>query len=52
MITVESKLNINKHVYNHLMQRTIFCDIIQASLIIRDLTLRVFAITRFRGKKP
>ena len=24
---------------------------IQASLVIRDLTLRVFAITRFRGKK-
>jgi hypothetical protein len=26
--------------------------VIQASLVIRDLTLRVFAITRFRGKKP
>ena len=25
---------------------------IQASLVIRDLTLRVFAITRFREKKP
>jgi hypothetical protein len=25
---------------------------IQASLVIRDLTLSVFAITRFRGKKP
>jgi hypothetical protein len=25
--------------------------LIQASLVIRDLTLRVFAITRFRGKK-
>jgi hypothetical protein len=26
------------------------CDVlIQASLVIRDLTLRVFAITRFRG---
>jgi hypothetical protein len=25
---------------------------IQASLVIRDLTLRVFAIIRFRGKKP
>ena len=25
---------------------------IQASLVIRDLILRVFAITRFRGKKP
>jgi hypothetical protein len=24
---------------------------VQASLVIRDLTLRVFAITRFRGKK-
>jgi hypothetical protein len=24
---------------------------IQATLVIRDLTLRVFAITRFRGKK-
>jgi hypothetical protein len=24
---------------------------IQASLVIRDLTLRIFAITRFRGKK-
>ena len=27
------------------------CFQIQASLVIRDLTLRVFAITRFRGKK-
>jgi len=26
--------------------------VIQASLVIRDLTLRVFAITRFREKKP
>jgi hypothetical protein len=25
--------------------------LVQASLVIRDLTLRVFAITRFRGKK-
>jgi len=25
---------------------------LQASLVIRDLTLRVFAITRFREKKP
>ena len=25
---------------------------VQASLVIRDLTLRVFAITRFREKKP
>jgi hypothetical protein len=25
--------------------------VIQASLVIRDLTLRVFTITRFRGKK-
>ena len=25
---------------------------IQASLVIRDLTLRVFAITRFREKNP
>jgi hypothetical protein len=24
---------------------------IQATLVIRDLTLRVFAITRFRGEK-
>jgi hypothetical protein len=24
---------------------------VQATLVIRDLTLRVFAITRFRGKK-
>ena len=26
--------------------------VIQASLVIRDLTLRVFTITRFREKKP
>ena len=26
-------------------------NILQASLVIRDLTLRVFAITRFRGGK-
>jgi hypothetical protein len=25
--------------------------VIQATLVTRDLTLRVFAITRFRGKK-
>ena len=25
---------------------------VQASLVIRDLTLRVFAITQFREKKP
>jgi hypothetical protein len=28
-----------------------FLTIIQATLVIRDLTLRVFAITRLRGKK-
>jgi hypothetical protein len=27
------------------------CIIVQATLVIRDLTLHVFAITRFRGKK-
>ena len=27
------------------------CHLVQASLVIRDLTLRVFAITRFREKK-
>jgi len=30
----------------------LFTFYIQASLVIRDLTLRVFAITRFREKKP
>ena len=34
----------------HLHETYIF-NSIQASLVIRDLTLRVFAITRFRGKK-
>jgi hypothetical protein len=36
--------SIAKHIYNKRC-------VIQATLVIRDLTLRVFAITRFRGKK-
>jgi len=32
--------------------REVRMRVVQASLVIRDLTLRVFAITRFREKKP
>jgi hypothetical protein len=42
-----SKSARNTHVYVIIN----FEHLIQATLIIRDLTLCVFAITRFRGKK-
>ena len=38
--------NMNERLYDIATENRI-----QASLVIRDLTLRVFAITRFRGKK-
>jgi len=43
--------SVSSHSWTGNMTLGLF-HIIQASLVIRDLTLRVFAITRFREKKP
>jgi hypothetical protein len=48
----ESELNLHLPSDSMGMSRGDLAFTVQATLVIRDLTLRVFAITRFREKKP